>query len=224
MKVMASLVALLLYGQSIPDRPENAPVMWPKLVEFETSKEFDISVREFRVTLPLLDIEGNTQYFLICVGGNQDYLDILGDQLGVNLVGPLSCRLNFNGTLTGFSLLGSDSRPIWHTRARFHGKELIGECGDYPEFGRVRHFKLRGFELMLRASNVVVQENGWLQSMTLEISVKQNQSIRNSRAAPPGYLEPGGEGRSCDVVIEGDDPEFCRDLETYEQIECTDYD
>ena len=223
MRILLSFIILiLLAGPTLSERQKDtgANIGWPTIASIGDSVFFDGSIEEFAYSLPLRDTHGNTRYYLLCHGGSDNHLDSLGGRMGANLVGPLSCRLNFDGRLTGLSLLGEDSAPVWHSRSQFHTSELIGRCGEYPEYGRLRNFRLRGMVLTLATEDLATSDDGSL-SLTLKISVRGDESARSSRAEPPGYLRPRND--DCDVVREGTDPLFCRNPATLEEEPCTDF-
>ena len=117
----------------------------------------------------------------------------------------------------GVNLLAEDHSPVWHTRGQFHASDLEGACGDYPEYGRVRHFRLRGFELTLRAAEVVATQGTPLR-LTLGVSLEPNASIVSPVAEQPGYLRPRP-GRS-ELVLRGYDRRMCRTPETFSWEAC----
>jgi hypothetical protein len=90
--------------------------------------------------LPLLDVHGVTNYTLNCAGGDDKFLDELG-QAQINYVGPFACRLDEGKSDTEGSLLSEDESPYWISRGQVHDfSEIVGACGRYPEYGAVRHF------------------------------------------------------------------------------------
>jgi hypothetical protein len=71
--------------------------------------------------------------------------------------GDFECRLTPAFQLSRYStLLTEEPRQTrdWQSRARFLVPELQGHCAQYPEYGLVRHFRLRGMSLRLELANV----------------------------------------------------------------------
>jgi hypothetical protein len=70
--------------------------------------------------------------------------------------GDFECRLVSLYSKEPWSTLLTDepqqSRD-WQSRGRFLASELEGACDKYPEYGAVRHFRLRGMQLTLEISD-----------------------------------------------------------------------
>ncbi len=123
----------------------------------------------------------------------------------------MSCGLKSTNKGSDMNLLGEDDSALWHTRGQYHFAELLGKCGDYPEFGRLRIFKLRGFRLMLTVSDVKTRPSGDITYFDFGVSLKADKSAIGPIAERPDYFSPYGEGRSCEVMRKGKDPRYCRD-------------
>ena len=158
-------------------------------------------------------MNGQTRYAFICIGGSEKYLDHLSDTSGTNYVGPLACGLvQAQAEQIGESLLSEDDSPHWYSRGQIHNfDELIGSCAKYPEYGALRHFRLRGFELTLYFGDVEVDKTGNPTYFTLTVSLRRDASITSPQAEQPGYLTPYKVGFSCDKVLKGNEPRMCRD-------------
>jgi hypothetical protein len=165
--------------------------------------------------VPLIDVHGQTRYNFICIGGSQKYLDQLSDRYGADYVGPLACRLvegKLDPRKSGESLLSEDESAYWYSRGQIHDfSELTGSCGRYPEYGALRHFRLRGFELTLSFGNLEVDKAGNPTYFTLTISLRRDTSITSPQAEQTGYLTPYKAGYSCDKVLKGNEKRMCRD-------------
>jgi hypothetical protein len=218
---------LLFLSLAILTSADDADIVsghWPSVEALEVSVGFDARAERFEFTTPLYTGDGEPGYWLRCIGGRDRFLDELSKNTQINFVGPLSCRLNTEPEVSEVSLLAEDGSPVWHTRGQFHFSQLIGDCGAYPEYGRERHFRLRGFELTLRVSDPVV--NGeQIDYFLLTISVRPDTSITSPQAEQPGYLDPhrtaiAPQPRSCSVVLKGNDRRMCRDPETLSWRPC----
>ncbi len=182
---------------------------WPA-VKPET-RTFPINLASGAVTvdLPILSKDNSVLYRLFCLGGSQDFLDERGTHDKVNWVGPFMCVLNAaNRPVSENSLLAEDGAPPWFTRGQFHGEDLVGACGDYPEFGLNRSFRLRGFVLRLRVRDLELDASGALTRFALVVSAAPDSSARRPAAERPNYVRP--RSGKCDIVRKGRDPRYCR--------------
>jgi hypothetical protein len=172
----------------------------------------DTSAQRIFFQIPLLDVQGVTSYTLNCAGGNEQFLDDLSDAGDINYVGPFACRLNEGKADTEDSLLSEDESAYWYSRGQVHDfREIVGACGRYPEYGAVRHFRLRGFQLTLDFTDVAVDRRGNPTYCVLAISVRPDATARSADAEQPGYLTPYKVGNSCDKVRRGNETRMCRD-------------
>ncbi len=165
---------------------------WPRLRDFHMSVGITWNVDRIDIDIPLFDESGNIAYRLICRGGKESYLDKLSEgPNGINYVGPLMCILNEGNEETELSLLAdaNDRGGPWHTRGQYFMNQLVGACGDYPQYGRVRTFKLRGFELTLDLSESS-GDDARLAYSVMKIVVKKNLTIRSRRAELSEVAEP----------------------------------
>jgi hypothetical protein len=182
---------------------------WPVVMTTSRSFKVDLDGGLTSVSLPINSTDGSILYRLSCRGGSEEILDPLGEQEKVNWVGPLMCVLNpAELGLSGQSLLAEDESPPWHTRGRFDTGQLVGACGAYPEFGRARSFRLRGFVLSLSVRNLESNSSGAVRRFTLAVSVRRDQTAIGAQAERPNYLAP--RWGDCHVVRKGKEPRYCR--------------
>jgi hypothetical protein len=183
---------------------------WPKMRKFEDSFAVDTRA-EIDYANPLYDISGTVRYVFVCKGGSDEYLDALEERTGITYVGVLGCRLSEGKKEIESSLLAEDEVAPWHTRGQFHRfDEITGDCGNYPEYGNVRHFRLRGFELTLFATDLVFDRSNRLQSFKMHVSLRRDDRITSPRAEQSGYLTPYKNGRSCKTILKDNEPRMCR--------------
>src|SRR5437870_2825952 len=74
--------------------------------------------------------------------------------------GDFECRLlAVNGDNPIPTLLGHEIPMVrdWDSRGRFLAEQLVGKCGEHPDYGRTRTFKLRGMRLILTIQDAEVQ-------------------------------------------------------------------
>jgi hypothetical protein len=215
---MKRVICFLLLALSILAKTDAgfcAGHAWPEMAEFSTKFGVETSAERIFFEIPLIDVSGQTQYNFICIGGSDKYLDQLSDSSGVNYVGPFSCRLvegKYDPVKSEDSLLSEDESPYWFSRGQIHHfSELTGSCTKYPEYGALRHFRLRGFELTLSFENIEVDKKGNPTYFTLTLSLRRDAKITSPQAEQTGYLTPYKAGSSCDKVLKGNEPRMCRD-------------
>jgi hypothetical protein len=188
---------------------------WPEMAEFSAKFGVETSSQRIFFELPLIDVHGETQYNFVCRGGSKEYLDQLSDSLGVNYVGPFSCRLvegKQDPMKSEDSLLSEEQSAYWFSRGQFHHfSELTGSCGKYPEYGSLRQFRVRGFELTLSFENIEVDKKRNPTYFTLAVSLRPDATITSRQAEQTGYLTPYKVESSCDKVMKGNEPRMCRD-------------
>jgi hypothetical protein len=203
---------LTLLSLLLPSLLWCADIKWPMMKEIAVIFPVNLTAQKVEIDFPLSDNAGKVQYLFWCRGGSDQYLatQTVGEDF---LVGPFSCGLKTGDKNSGRNLLGEDDSPLWHTRAQYRYDQLTGKCGDYPEFGRVRTFRLRGFRLTLTASDVKVKPPSEVTYFRLGVFLKTDESATGSIAQRPDFLSPYGQGRSCETILKGKDPRFCRDWE-----------
>lgn len=192
MRLRPALIALSLLCPIAA--PAQSPVYhrygWPVIRPFRFEREIDATKEELDFRVPVLGQDGSVLYTFRAIGGSTAFLDKLGEAEGENYVGDLSFCLYEGDTPQGNSVLGYDGLPIWFTRAQVRYGDLLGASGAYPEFGRLRHFRLRGCELTVRFSDIQADAKGKVRSLRMSVSGKADPSITCSMEEPTGYLLP----------------------------------
>jgi hypothetical protein len=208
-------VALLLLMLGVFGEPRFgacAGSSWPLLQQSTARIGVDTSAERIFFQLPLLDVHGVMRYTLNCAGGDNKFLDELGQARQINYVGPFACRLNEGKSDREGSLLSEDESAYWFSRGQVHDfSEFIGACGRYPEYGAVRHFRLRGFELRLEFKDIALDGKGKPLYFVLVVSVRPDPTALSADAEQTGYLTPYKTGRGCDKILRGNEPRMCRD-------------
>jgi hypothetical protein len=130
--------------------------------------------------------------------------------------GDFECRLTSLYSKETYSTLFTndpDQSRDWQSRARFLSEELVGSCANYPEYGRVRTFSVRGMRITLALSNIVLDLSAKpppvLKAFNLQILVAPDPAAETPIAAPvhyeePPYLHPGDSGdhsRDCSAAL-----------------------
>jgi hypothetical protein len=184
---------------------------WPLITNLDTTLTIDALSERIVYEIPMEDRFGKVIYTLFCRGGSTEYLDSLSDKTGINYVGPLCFYLVSGKDDSEGSLLCEDGAARWYSRGQLHDyRNLIGACGKYPEYGCLRHFRLRGFVLALHFMNIEVGKDGSPVKFQVRITVHRNKQITSSIAEQPGYLSPFKEGRSCETILRGNEPRMFR--------------
>ncbi len=141
--------------------------------------------------------------------------------LHFDYTGDFECRI-WSSEDTRYPTLFDDDpneRDAWHSRARFFAYELYGPCAEYPEFGRARHFHLRGMaiDLTLKAIKFSPEmqtknlSRRHLASFHLHVSIRPDPQARSAIAGQTNVLPP----LTPDVPDQADDSamaQACRDV------------
>jgi len=184
-------------------------VQWPAVSRYE--KEFRIQSPHTAVVKTFfLGTDGRPLYLFICRTGDDETV------LNVSYAGDLDCRLieADQGEVETNLLVEAHDLAAWYSRARMFGYELLGDCAAYPEYGRIRHFRLRGMRITMTFENVrfskISNDDGSpsLASYTLRLKVQPDATANRDIAESSGYLDPNriprsGDFRSCSVVRKG---------------------
>lgn len=128
--------------------------------------------------LPIRAANGKQAYVLKCSGG-----------VGVAGVGEWGILCKLVATGKKLNLLGDSVDPFSRAyRGLITTEQLTPSCDNYPEWGSVRHFKLRGFKLTLRASMRTARE-GTGSSVVLRAKVRPDPSAISAVALPARYVD-----------------------------------
>jgi hypothetical protein len=195
-----------------------APSIWPGIQPTDRRVGIDLTGSMVDISLPILSSNGSPLYWLRCLGGSMEQLDAAGERDGENYVAPLACVLVAQPDGWAGNLLSEDESATWYSRGQFTGDDLAGDCGRYPEFGKLRHFRLRGMRLTLATEDVKTGREG-LVGLTLHVTVAKDPSAQTAIAERPGYLAP--KGGDCQVVRRGAAPLMCRNKDTSSWQACT---
>ena len=135
-------------------------------------------------------------YKLECHNGNYE------DMSFINFSGDFQCVLfSLDGDhRTSWNLLASDDeaeqRSDYFNRGRMTSNQIWSECGQIPEYGRVRHFNLRGMritfefkDLQWKSPSIARQHR--LSSFTFVVDVSPDGSANSATAQKPDSPWPG---------------------------------
>jgi hypothetical protein len=170
--VLASAGSVLANG-SPPHRS------WPAIAPY--SQEFSFpDGKSANASVIIKDTNGHPLYRLECHTFTYSDPDF-------DYSGDFECRLvSLYSKEPWSTLLTDDPQQTrdWQSRGRFLAAELEGTCGKYPEYGTVRHFRLRAMQLTLEISNFKLLPKDVAKSGSGE-SLPRFQSFRlHIKAAP----------------------------------------
>lgn len=167
---------------------------WPVINPVKKSFHF-IDHREMGAELIIVGIDGTPLYLLECYLNAYDHED-----RNFNYSGSFECRLTSLYSKERYSTLLTDQinqTRDWQSRGRFLLEELTGKCSEYPEYGRVRHFRLRGMNLTLEIKNLKIKsgssaENApWyvdrIEELDLDVTVTPDPKGLSEIAEPTKY-------------------------------------
>lgn len=114
--------------------------------------------------------------------------------------GDFECALHFYGTRGGYWTLLTELANAdrdWESRGRFLTDQIVEPCGRYPDLGRERTFRLRGFKLTLNLIHVLfdnqkrspLKDAPALKSFDLQVEVVPDPTATSAIAATP-HLPP----------------------------------
>ena len=200
-KAALTLLAMIWVGKGAA-----AAETWPKVAPFHQSyRVIQASIPVIKATIDGVDEQ--PLYLFICRSGDDD-------SVGVNYSGDLDCRLipYSEGEVETTLLIETHNErtPAWYSRGRMFANELYGKCAEYPEYGAIRHFSVRGMQITLRYGDIKFNAqtaNGQpsLNSYTLTVDVVPDKSATTDIAKASGYIDPSRQGHDCSKVVKGID-------------------
>ncbi len=156
---LAAVIALAATGSHTI--PPTRTFRWPRITPVHKSFYLPDAWRA-SVALVIKGVDGVPLYRLQCYGErakrSPSDLQLHPDAL---YVGEFDCHLYslsspaaWDTLLTDITLPGGEA----YSRAAVGATELVGACGNYPEYGLVRHFRLRGMMITFMYSDVRAKE------------------------------------------------------------------
>ena len=125
-------------------------------------------------------------YKLECHNGNYEELS------GLDFSGDFQYALFAikGGTINTWNLLvsqaESEQRSEWLDRGRVTSNQFRGECGEVPEYGKLRNFRLRGMLITLEFSNLKwspeSKSSSRMEQFTFEVSVMPDKNATTATA------------------------------------------
>ena len=189
--------AWLAFAAALACAPAQAD--WPRMAEHDAVFPVDLGAKWIEFRIPLRDAAGKAVHEIVCRGGNDPrVVDAYNERTKENVAGALQCQPTFPL---------EDASPLSQTRMQFWHLDLVGACAKYPEFGRVRNFRVQGMRVTLEARNVLVDKRGKPRKFDLRVSVRRDPGADKEYTLTPGYLHPRGD---CRHVKDGSEPLMCR--------------
>lgn len=191
--VAAFFVFILVVEPFAQARPS-----WPHVVPVhERFHVSDASSTIGGIDLDLSAQDGSKAYTLSCHPGGYDSPD--------DYSGLMQCYFRSLRTRDSVSTLFTETerqQTDWENRGRFLPHHILPGCSEYPEWGSIRHFYLRGMKVTLSVKNVRIGRKGEElspQSYDFFIDVVPDPAALRSIAAKVQVVEPHWfyYGKSC---------------------------
>ncbi len=194
---IALLLLISLIEGVVSTTSDESKRIWPVIEPVKKTFHF-VDRHNTEAKLKIVGTDGTPLYLLECYLNAYDYEDRDFDYSG-----DFECRLTSLYSKEVYStLLTEEQHPTrdWESRGRFLIKELMGRCAQYPEYGRLRHFTLRGMNLALEIKNFTiklgskVENSPWyverIEELDLEVAVTSDPKAASAIAEPTHYVEP----------------------------------
>lgn len=165
-----------------------AGTRWPQLAAHSQRLVLQASAP---ASVPFADVHGRAAYVLEC---RQEPAAIV------------HCSLGEAGR-PGASLL---VRAGLRDRGLFRERDVQGACASYPQFGRQRSFRLRGFELSLALVDLPPATAGAPPAQALQVDLRPDALATAAVAEVPEAGDPDAAGHGCQAPPPVADPFSCR--------------
>ena len=216
MLLTSVILSVLITGLFQADQGQPGESIWPDIVPLEASVYF-ADASKASSQFKILDPKGKPLYILDCrnwrMASGSDF-DYSGD---------FECRLTSTYTRDPTNTLLSEPQHTksWESRGRVLGNELVDKCANYPEYGRVRHFRLRKMKITFSFDELSFKpfENPYrpktnkveFQSLRFTLRVEHDPTALSAIAEPAPFAyppsahseDPNDLSLKCDVLIKG---------------------
>jgi hypothetical protein len=161
-----------------------AQQQWPVIAPVERTYHVQLPAANPGVELTIKSRTGEPSYKIECGTKDSAIKDF-------DYSGDFECRLvSLYEPMTYSTLFTENPKQDrdWESRARFFSNELTKPCGEIPDFGDVRSFRLRGMKIVLSISNIVFGEQGKdrsLKSFDFRISTEDDPGATTAITQPP---------------------------------------
>jgi hypothetical protein len=176
---------------------------WPEIKPITKSFAFS-EVDQASLSIYLRNPQGKPIYWFGCHSA-----DFAGQRMDPfhddewDYYGAFDCHLHSLSEKNGYNLLSYDaSNPSENfSRALAVPGNLQGRCAEYPEWGRLRHIRVRGMRITLEfrdmrfaqvpaAINRHNPDGTVLQSFRFDVQVERDKSALSASAQPPAFAYP----------------------------------
>jgi hypothetical protein len=183
-------------------RPEGHT--WPKITPI--SKTFYYDADRISLSLDVRNEHGEPAYWFGCHGADfkGKPVDPFHDDEW-NYYGLFDCHLHDLHDKRGDNLLSYNAKDPREnfSRALTLPLQLQGRCAEYPEWGRIRHIRLRGMLITLEFTDLKLDKENLVTSFRFNVHIAQDNDARSSFAEPPGFAYPlQTKGNSADNITE----------------------
>lgn len=174
---------------------------WPAIQPVRASATFTnlaVDSVDTPVSMEIADAAGHPAYRVECHNGYYD------DEHTIDYSGDFQCGLFAARGDTVANLLPTATRDEessdWFNRGRMLASQLAGRCASYPEYGAIRHFRVRGMRLTFEFRKLAWAPSTGAQprlnGFTVDLSADPDPSAHTRQAAivrvvkPPASCEP----------------------------------
>ncbi len=187
-------------GLARPPAVNDCTWSWPTVQPIKKSYHF---VDHEGAELQILGTDGTPLYLMECHLCPTD--DLYDQDPSFNYSGVFDCRLTSLYSDDEYSTLLTEEKIQTRdaTRARFSPSEFFVKCADYPDWGRVRHFRLRGMNLRLEVKDLKFEPDGTIE-LDFEVTVTSDPTAITEIAEPTRYAYPLGpydHSHNCERVL-----------------------
>ncbi len=157
---------------------------WPQVIE-SSHLYFQTQPVKASLNLTIHSMKGKPLYELICRTGNYDVTEPF------NYSGFLHCGL-FSIPLGGSETLFKEEENAreWENRGRFLISHLRRGCAEYKNWGRERHFLVRGIEIVLAIKNEIYSESNQVLQYEFAVQIKNHTETLSSISEKPAEKQP----------------------------------
>ena len=176
---------------------------WPEIVPVRRTFSFSDVDRD-SIALYLNGPQGKPLYWLGC--HSTDFAGKPSDPFHDDeddYYAMFDCHLHWLKDKDGYNLLSYDAADPREnfSRALTTSEDIEGRCADYPDWGLVRHIRVRGMRITLEFKDVELGKEPsplWagdpsakeVKSFKLDLSIEPDERARSAFAEPPTYANP----------------------------------
>jgi hypothetical protein len=217
MKNFLFIVLMLLVIARITSANANGSIhSWSTIQPLENKFHF-VDHRDMEGKVQIIGQNREPLYLLECYLNAYDHEDRDFDYSG-----DFECRLtSLYSKETYSTLLTEDQNQVrdWQSRGRFLVQDLSGRCAEYPEYGKIRHFRLRKMNITIEIKNFKLEKGSSvnnspinrdrIKELDLIVTVEPDNTATTEIAEPTKYIEPprlhpentNDTTKKCDTVL-----------------------